>query len=132
MQILKAGGLYFGLVFAAGFVLGTIRTLWITPNLGERTAELIESPLMLAVTVFAARFVVGFRSWLPGTSARLGAGLVGLGLLIAAETGVVLGLRRITMPEYVAGRDPVAGIVYVVLLAIFAVMPLLVGRGENR
>lgn len=29
MQILKAGVLYFGLVFGAGFVLGPIRILWV-------------------------------------------------------------------------------------------------------
>ena len=31
MLILKAGLVYFALVFGAGFVLGTIRTLWIVP-----------------------------------------------------------------------------------------------------
>ena len=31
LPILKAGVLYFVLVFGAGFVLGTIRTLWIVP-----------------------------------------------------------------------------------------------------
>ena len=30
-ETLKAGVLYFVLVFAAGFVLGTIRTLWVAP-----------------------------------------------------------------------------------------------------
>ena len=29
MQILKAGTLYFALVFGAGFLLGTIRVLWV-------------------------------------------------------------------------------------------------------
>ena len=38
----KAGVLYFALVFAAGFALGTIRTLWVMPRLGVSTAELIE------------------------------------------------------------------------------------------
>jgi hypothetical protein len=38
MQILKAGVLYFALVFGAGFVLGTIRILWIVPSFGTRTA----------------------------------------------------------------------------------------------
>jgi hypothetical protein len=34
MQILKAGVLYFALVFGAGFVLGPIRILWAVPRLG--------------------------------------------------------------------------------------------------
>jgi len=42
-QVFKAGMLYFILVFAAGFVLGTIRTLWVVPRLGVRTAELIRT-----------------------------------------------------------------------------------------
>ena len=58
MQILKAAVLYFALVFGAGFVLGTIRTLWVVPRAGIRAAELIESPIMLLVTVFAATWVV--------------------------------------------------------------------------
>ncbi len=36
MQILKAGVLYFALVFDAGFALGTICVLWIVPELGTR------------------------------------------------------------------------------------------------
>lgn len=45
MQILKAGALYFALAFGAGFVLGTIRVLWAVPRFGERTAELMETPI---------------------------------------------------------------------------------------
>jgi hypothetical protein len=52
-EALKAGVLYFALVFAAGFVLGTVRTLWAVPRLGVRTAELIELPTMLGVSVLA-------------------------------------------------------------------------------
>jgi hypothetical protein len=40
MQMVKASVLYFTLVFGAGFVLGTIRTLWVVPRVGARTAEL--------------------------------------------------------------------------------------------
>jgi len=58
MPILKAGGLYFALVFGAGFVLGTIRTLWVVPRVGTRMAELMEAPIMLVVTVVAARWTV--------------------------------------------------------------------------
>jgi hypothetical protein len=58
MQVVKAGVLYFALVFGAGFVLGTVRTLWFVPRVGVRTAELMEMPIMLAVTIVAARWTV--------------------------------------------------------------------------
>ena len=58
MPILNAGVLYFALVFGAGFVLGTIRTLWVVPRVGTRMAELMETPIMLVVTIVAARWTV--------------------------------------------------------------------------
>ena len=45
MQILKAGVLYFALVFGAGFVLGAIRIMWVVPRFGTRIAELMETPI---------------------------------------------------------------------------------------
>jgi len=45
-RVLKAGAVYFGVVFGAGFVLGTVRVIWVVPHLGERTAELIEAPTL--------------------------------------------------------------------------------------
>lgn len=131
VQILKAGLLYFAFVFGAGFVLGTIRTLWIVPQVGARMAELMESPIMLAVTFFAARWVVRRLALPPTPSARLGAGFVALGFLLAAEFTLVLGLRGLTIPQYFASLDPVAGTVYYVLLGIFAVMPLFVARQRD-
>jgi hypothetical protein len=49
VSTLKAAIIYFGLVFSAGRVLGIIRTLWLVPLAGERTAELIETPFMVIV-----------------------------------------------------------------------------------
>jgi hypothetical protein len=43
MQILRAGVFYFALVFGAGFVLGTIRTLWVVPRVGTRTNKFFRS-----------------------------------------------------------------------------------------
>jgi hypothetical protein len=57
-ETFKAAVLYFVLVFAAGFVLGTIRTLCVVSRLGVRTAELMEAPIMLGVSVLAARWAV--------------------------------------------------------------------------
>lgn len=46
--------------------------------------------------------------------------------------GVVLWLRGLTIAEYFASRDPVAGTVYTVMLVVFAVMPLLAATGGER
>ena len=128
MQVLKAGVLYFALVFAAGFALGTVRVLWLVPAVGTRLAELVEAPLMLVVTVLAARWMVRRFVVAASLQTRLGVGLVALGLLLAVEFTVVLWLRGLTIADYMATRDPVSGAVYVVLLGVFAVMPALVGR----
>jgi hypothetical protein len=128
MQILKAGLLYFVFVFGAGFVLGTIRTLWIVPRLGARTAELMETPIMFVITVLAARWVVR-HLLLPFTLAtRLGVGSVALAFLLTVEFTVVLWLRGLTIGEYIRQRDPVAGTVYILMLGVFAAMPAFVAR----
>jgi hypothetical protein len=48
----------FALVFGAGFVLEPIRILWAVPCFGARMAELIETLIMLVVTVVAGRWIV--------------------------------------------------------------------------
>jgi hypothetical protein len=128
MQILKAGVLYFALVFGAGFVLGTVRTLWVVPRVSTRTAELMEAPIMLVVTIVAARWTV-LHLLVPSVpSARLGMGGIAPGLLLVAEFGFVLWVRGWSIREYLATRDRVSGTVYYVMLGAFAVMPLLVVR----
>ena len=109
-------------------MLGTIRTLWVSPRFGTRVAELMETPLMLAVTIVAARWTV-LRLAVPFTgSGRLGIGYIALGLLLVSEFGLVLRLRGLSVKEYLATRDPVSGTVYYVMLVVFAIMPLLVAR----
>lgn len=127
-QILKAGALYFAAVFIAGFVLGTIRTLLIVPRFGVRTAELMEAPIMFVVTILAASWGAQRLRLQTALLGRLGVGLVGLVLLLIAEFAVALWARKLTVSEYLASRDPVAGAVYLALLVIFAIMPLLVAR----
>ena len=90
---LKAGVLYFALVFAAGFVLGTIRTLWIVPRLGVRAAELMELPVMLGVSILAARWVVRHVGIPPQWPRRLAMECIALGLMLLAELGLALWVR---------------------------------------
>jgi hypothetical protein len=115
-------------VFGVGFVLGTIRTLWVVPQVGTRKAELMETPIMLVVTIVVARWMV-LRLAVPSTpSARLEMGFIALALLLVAEFGLVLWLRRLSIREYLATRDPVSGTVYYMMLGVFAIMPLFVVR----
>jgi hypothetical protein len=125
-QVVKAGVLYFALVFGTGFVLGTVRILWLVPAVGPRTAELLEMPVMLAVIILSARWVVRhFR--VPYTaSSRLGMGGIALVLVLALDFTAVLWIRGLSFRQYIEAFDPVAGTAYFVMLGIFAVMPLLV------
>jgi hypothetical protein len=126
MPIVKAGVVYFALVFGTGFLLSTVRTLWIVPLVGTRTAELMETPIMLVVTIVTARWTV-LRLAVPFVPfARLGMGGIALVLMLVAEFGLVLWLRGMSIRGYFGSRDPVAGTVYYVMLGVFAVMPLLV------
>lgn len=122
--------LYFAIVFGVGFLLGPIRILWVVPRLGARMAEILEAPIMLVVSIVAARWIVQKVSLPPDTSKRLGMGVIGLGLMIVAEFSLVLWLRGISIREYFATRDPVAGTIYYVTLGLFAVMPLLAARKQ--
>jgi hypothetical protein len=128
MVAVKGGAVYFALVFGVGFALGIVRQLWAVPRFGVLTAELAEQPFMLIAILWAARWAVA-RMNVPATGRdRLVMGGVALGLLLACELGIVLRVRGLSLPEYVAAREPVSGIVYLVMLAVFAVMPRLLAR----
>jgi hypothetical protein len=88
-ETLKAGVLCFAVVFGAGFVLGTIRILLVVPRLGVRTAELIEAPIMLGVSILAAAWVVLRVGIPPLPSRRLAMGCAALGLMLLVEFTVV-------------------------------------------
>ncbi|GKS63732.1 hypothetical protein YTPLAS72_10360 [Nitrospira sp.] len=128
MQALKPGFVYFLLVFGTGFVLGTIRVLFIVPLVGHRTAELIEMPLMLIATVLAAQWTIRRFPEPRNHKARLAIGGIALGLMLAGELAVGIGLRGMTPAEVFLNRDPVSGTAYYVSLILFAVMPWLVSR----
>lgn len=118
---------YFALVFGAGFVFGVVRVLMLEPRLGERWSELAEMPLMLFVTVAAARFVL--RRYPAAKRANyLASGVLALLFMLAVEFSVVLSIRGLSIAQYFAERDPVAGTVYALMLLVFALMPWILGK----
>lgn len=130
-RVVVAGLHYFACVFGAGFVLGAIRVSLVVPRLGVRWAEMVEMPLMLAVIVLAARWIVRRHRLGPRPARRIGAGLIALALLLAAEFGLVLRLQGGTLAGYLESRDPVSGSVYAAMLVVFALMPLVVARATD-
>jgi hypothetical protein len=118
-------------VFGAGFVLGAIRVSLLVPRVGERTAELLETPVMLVVVFLAARFVVR-RFRLPRSVAvRLLVGGSALLLLLLAELLLAVVLSGRSVGQYIASRDPVSGGVYLGALVLFALMPAILLRVDR-
>ena len=92
-------------------MLGALRVPFLVPRLGERIAELIETPFMFVVVLLSARFIVR-RFALPATiRAHLTVGLLALGLLLAAEVFLAVAIQDRSLGEYIASRDPVSGTV---------------------
>ncbi|MBX3305681.1 MAG: hypothetical protein KF751_06455 [Nitrospira sp.] len=127
MRILRVAALYFLLVFEAGFILGTGRVLILVPLIGERIAELVEMPLMLAVIVATARWMV--RHKLDGRqSSALSVGFIAMGFVLLADLAVGIWLRGMSATEVFLNRDPVSGATYYAALLLFAVMPAILVR----
>ena len=124
MRILKAGLIYFLLVFGTGFTLAFIRIPLLVPRFGVRAAELMEMPVMLAVIVWASRRLAHHHPdrHRPG---RLAAGVIAFALLVGAELAVADFLGARSPSQYIASRDPVSGTVYLISLFFFAVAPAL-------
>lgn len=130
MHIFTPALVYFLIVFGAGFVLGTIRVLFVLPLFGERTAELLEMPLMLAVIVVAARWIT--RRYLQRAQSRvqLVVGLTAMNYMLAAEFLVGVTLRGLSPMEVWFNRDPVSGTAYYLSLLLFATMPWLLAHRQ--
>ncbi len=126
MQVIEAALVYFALVFGLGFLLGSIRVTFIVPQLGTRNAELLEMPFMLVGIFLAARFIVK-QFVLPKTIlAYLSVGMLALSLTLLAEILLVVVLQRGTIRQYFKSRDTVSGSAYILLLILFALMPLMI------
>lgn len=128
VRLLKASGIYFSLVFGAGFLLGPVRVLIIEPRVGARVAELLEAPFMLAVIVAAGRWI-GQRKCRGFSSAgRLAVGLIAAGIVLLADVVVGVGLRGMSVAQVFSNRDPITGVVYYALVTLTGLAPWWLGR----
>lgn len=125
MSVARCAAAYFALVFAAGFLLGSVRVPLLVPRMGERLAELAEMPLMLVAIFLAAGHVVRRYGGRIGSRDWPMVGVLALALMVIAELLLAGVLAGRDIGEYIAGRDPVSGSVYLVMLLVFAAMPWL-------
>lgn len=121
---LKSGAFYFALVFAAGFVLGAIRTLLLAPRVGDFAAVAIELPVMLAVAWFACGAVLRWTPPGQGFGARAAMGLVAFALLMAAELALALLLGVPSISAWLAGLTSAHGLLGLAGQIVFAIFPL--------
>lgn len=122
-----AGTAYFGLVFALGFLLGTVRTLFVQHAAGNARllGVLIELPLMLIASWFFCRAVIRRLKVAPTLVARTFMGGLAFALLLLAELGLGALLFGRTPSEHWALYLEASYALGLAAQVAFAFMPLL-------
>jgi hypothetical protein len=123
-----AGSVYFAIIFALGFVLGSIRVLVTGPKLGGVAAVLLEIPIMLATSWFVARWCIALFSVRRGGTERLAMGSLAFSLLMLAELSLSTMLFGRTVSEHFATYAHVVGLIGLTGQLAFALIPFLQGR----
>jgi hypothetical protein len=121
----QAGILYFAIVFALGFALGTARTLLVAPVAGETGAVLLELPLMIAASWLLCGWTLRRLSVPTRAADRIVMGAVAFALLMAAETLVGTQLIGRTAAEQLASYERPGAAIGLVAQIAFALFPLL-------
>ncbi len=128
MKIVLTASLYFLAVFAVGFILGPIRVLLLEPRLGPAVAVLCEVPFLIAAFVVAARWAPRATHVDLGTRSMFLVGILALIMQQLAEFAGGAVLRGLSVSEQLAQLSTLQGVIYAVLLIIFAAAPLFVSR----
>lgn len=120
----RAGVAYFLVVFAIGFVLGTIRALFVAPRFGDTNAILVELPVMLASSWIVCSWLAGRFAVSTALRDRLAMGVVAFALLMLGELSVsTYGFGR-TAAEHFASYRTVGAQLGLAAQVLFALMPI--------
>jgi hypothetical protein len=124
-QAIRAGLAYVGLVFAAGFLLGTLRVLLLAPRFGESVAVLLELPLILGVAWFICGWLLDRMTVSSASGPRLLMGTVALVVLLAAEAGVSMLLMGRSLAQHLGTYRETSHQLGLAAQLLFATFPLL-------
>ncbi|MCA3271239.1 MAG: hypothetical protein ING12_04520 [Roseomonas sp.] len=122
-RAIKAGAVYFLLLYVIGFLLGATRELLLAPRFGVVVASALEALPMLAAIIHFAPLIARRFGVAPKSGGRMLMGFFGLTLLIGAEIAMTRAMRGLSPQEWLAHFASVEGAIYAVLLACFAAMP---------
>jgi hypothetical protein len=121
---IKVGILYFAIVFAAGFLLGTFRVFVLLPLIGELAAVALELPIILIISWLVCRRLIS-RFSIPATaSQRLAMGALAFCLLMLAEVGLSVLVFDRSGAEYLAHLQTAPGLLGLAGQIAFALLPL--------
>jgi hypothetical protein len=122
VRIASAAAAYWAAVFALGFVLGTIRVLWVIPLVGLLPATLIELPLILGGSWLASGWLVQ-RFALERQGEALAVGALAFAILMAAECALAGMLSGQTPVQWLAGLRQPHALLGLAGQVVFALMP---------
>jgi hypothetical protein len=121
-MILRAGLAYWAVVFALGFVLGTIRVLWLAPTVGLMPATALELPVMLGASWLASSWLVR-RFAITTGGAALATGGIAFALLMAAECALAAAMIGQSPAQWLAGLRQPHALLGLAGQVAFALMP---------
>jgi hypothetical protein len=127
---IRAGVVYFVIVFAIGFILGTIRVLLVAPRTGELGAVLIEVPLMLMAAWIVCSSLTRRYRVAPRLMNRVAMGVSAFVLLMMAELLLSICVFGNTIESTFTGYLTPHGFVGLGGQLMFALFPLLQLHGR--
>jgi hypothetical protein len=122
MRIVAGATAYWGVVFALGFVLGTLRVLWVIPRVGLIPATLLELPIILTASWFAAGWILR-RFAIESQREALTLGVLAFVLLMAAECALAAALVGQTPKQWLAELARPHALLGLAGQVVFALMP---------
>jgi len=122
MRVAMAGAVYWAIVFALGFALGTLRVLWVAPAIGLLPATMLELPVILTASWFAAGWLVR-RFAIASSGEALAAGALAFATLMAAECALASVLMGQSPAQWLAGLRQPHALLGLTGQVMFALMP---------
>jgi hypothetical protein len=123
--LLRAAMLYAAGAFAVGFVLGTIRTLWVAPQLGPLVAVCIEAPFMIVASWLVYKQVHRLLRLNIGWAFAVLLGLRAFLYLQFFEIALFVFVFKRPLGDYAASLKSPEGMVGLAAQCVFALVPLL-------